>query len=306
MATISVVVPCFNEEDHILDLLSDLNSQLLKPNEVLIIDAGSTDKTIENIDKEKSNLSFLVKVINGDGSLPGKARNIGVSKASFEYIGFMDCGLKIPTNWIENQLYKISHSDTEYSFGTCRFFGISLIQKLICSYTNGLNSITPLTVPGLVISKKIFLESQPFRDDLRAGEDTVWRNHFFYKNNERISADVNLEYTSYPDGFMQACKKWYMYAKAVSGLSFNLKQERLYYLFFITLISGFFFCFKVSFNLLIFYFIFRGYIDPVRRSSITLFKEINIVIYLIFGPMFIFALDFSKCLGFLIGKFKRS
>ena len=47
MSTLSVIIPTLNEERHVGALLSDVASQSRRPDEVLVVDAGSTDGTIE-------------------------------------------------------------------------------------------------------------------------------------------------------------------------------------------------------------------------------------------------------------------
>ena len=48
---VSVVVTIFNEEGTIKDLVTALLKQTRKPNEIIIVDAGSTDKTLQQFFK---------------------------------------------------------------------------------------------------------------------------------------------------------------------------------------------------------------------------------------------------------------
>jgi glycosyltransferase involved in cell wall biosynthesis len=43
---VSVVIPALNEERHLGQLLSDIQRQSLRPNEVIVVDAGSCDATV--------------------------------------------------------------------------------------------------------------------------------------------------------------------------------------------------------------------------------------------------------------------
>ena len=42
----SVVIPALNEERHLGQLLSDIQHQTQSPDEVIVVDAGSTDATV--------------------------------------------------------------------------------------------------------------------------------------------------------------------------------------------------------------------------------------------------------------------
>jgi len=82
MKTISIVIPTYNEEDHLPAILSSIKNQTLQPEEVIVSDNHSTDKTRE-IAK-----SFGTVIV--DGGLPGPGRNRGAEVASGDYILFLD------------------------------------------------------------------------------------------------------------------------------------------------------------------------------------------------------------------------
>ena len=82
----TVIIPCFNEEDHIEKTLKIvLNSEV---SEVIIVDDGSSDKTIEIASQ------FPVKILKhktNEGK--GKAIKTGVQESSFENLIFLDADL---------------------------------------------------------------------------------------------------------------------------------------------------------------------------------------------------------------------
>lgn len=67
----SVVIPTLNEEDTIQNLITDLQKQTIPGKEILIIDAGSTDRT-QQIIKSNDSVFFFV-----DKPGVGNQRNIG-------------------------------------------------------------------------------------------------------------------------------------------------------------------------------------------------------------------------------------
>ncbi|QXE23130.1 hypothetical protein B6N60_01819 [Richelia sinica FACHB-800] len=47
MPTISIIIRCYNEEEHIGRLLSGIIQQTIKDVEIIVVDSGSTDATMQ-------------------------------------------------------------------------------------------------------------------------------------------------------------------------------------------------------------------------------------------------------------------
>ena len=81
---ISVVVPIFNVEDYIGDCLDSILDQSLKEFEVICVNDGSTDSSLEIL-KEYAAKDNRIKIINKDNAGYGHTMNIGMDMASGEY-----------------------------------------------------------------------------------------------------------------------------------------------------------------------------------------------------------------------------
>ena len=97
---ISVVIPVRNEERSIAASLDALLSQSLPPDEIVITDGGSTDRTAVII-QEYINLGAPVKLIRTTKALPGRGRNLAAARALNEWLAFTDAGIKPAKNWLE-------------------------------------------------------------------------------------------------------------------------------------------------------------------------------------------------------------
>lgn len=84
--TISVVVPCFNARRWIGPTLRSVLSQDLAPEEVIVVDDGSTDQTDELIARDFPG----VRVIKQSNAGVAAARNRGVKEAASEWVAFVD------------------------------------------------------------------------------------------------------------------------------------------------------------------------------------------------------------------------
>lgn len=90
---ISVIIPLFNGENVIKNNLTNLMNQTMKFEniEILLIDDCSTDETLKIIEKySKEYNNIKITHLNENHGSPSDSRNIGIKKASSEYIMFLD------------------------------------------------------------------------------------------------------------------------------------------------------------------------------------------------------------------------
>lgn len=87
---ISVIVPVFNSEEHLKTCLETLVNQTLKNLEIIIVDDASTDHSRDIIEWYKSKYKNIKTYYSEVNIGAGAARNIGISLATGDYIGFLD------------------------------------------------------------------------------------------------------------------------------------------------------------------------------------------------------------------------
>lgn len=101
-ASVSVVIPVRNEAAKIRDCINEILSQSLRPREIIVVDSGSTDGTLEILAEFSQ-----VKVISIPASdfNHGETRNFGVRATSSEFVA-LTVGDAVPTDrdWLRRLL----------------------------------------------------------------------------------------------------------------------------------------------------------------------------------------------------------
>jgi len=118
MPAISVIVPIYNMEQYLDRSIKSLLNQSFSDVEILLINDGSTDKSLD-ICKKYEKIDSRIKVVDKANGGVSSARNKGLKIASGDYIGFID-----PDDWIETNMYeslyrKITNAD--YDIAMCNY-----------------------------------------------------------------------------------------------------------------------------------------------------------------------------------------
>ena len=98
MKKLSIIIPCYNTEKYINKCLDSVLNSTLKDIEVIIINDGSKDSTLDII---KSYKDKRIIIIDKENDGVAMARNDGIKKATGEYITFIDSD-----DYIEPTMYE--------------------------------------------------------------------------------------------------------------------------------------------------------------------------------------------------------
>ena len=92
---VSILVPCYNVEKYLKQCLDSIVNQTLQDIEIICINDGSTDSTLDIIKQYAKNDDRFV-VIDKQNEGYGKSMNRGLDAATGEYIGIVESD-----DWIE-------------------------------------------------------------------------------------------------------------------------------------------------------------------------------------------------------------
>lgn len=109
-AKVSIIMPMYNQEKYIKVCLESVMKQTLKDIEIIVVDDGSTDKSAQivgDLAKGDSRIKYILKPNSGYGN----SMNIGLSKATGDYIGIVETDDFVDKKMFET-LYKLSQNGT--------------------------------------------------------------------------------------------------------------------------------------------------------------------------------------------------
>ena len=112
---VSVVIPLYNEAVSVGRLLIALEHQSRRPTEVVCVDAGSGDDTVERVRRFCGSLPL--RLLCRGRLNPGEARNEGVRHAKEDWIAFVDGGTVAEDSWLEALMSRASQG-AEVVFGS--------------------------------------------------------------------------------------------------------------------------------------------------------------------------------------------
>lgn len=111
---ISIVIPCYNRRDIILDSLNSVLNQTYKNIEVIIVDDASTDNTYELFEEIHDDRVHYYRYEENQGAC--YARNYGVERARGKYIAFQDSDDIWHCDKLEKQYNDIIKTEADFVY----------------------------------------------------------------------------------------------------------------------------------------------------------------------------------------------
>jgi glycosyltransferase involved in cell wall biosynthesis len=113
---VSIITVSFNEEEDIAKTCDSVAGQVYKNYEWLVIDGGSTDKTVETLHKYKKNISTLVSE-RDNGIYDGMNKGIKLSKG--EYLLFLNAGDCFANKNVLKDIFEGKIYKSDIIYGDC-------------------------------------------------------------------------------------------------------------------------------------------------------------------------------------------
>lgn len=209
MAVISIIVPCYNVEKYIDRCFESLKQQTIgiEKMEIIFVDDASTDHTWEKLSEiERQYPDNVILIHCKENGRQGKARNIGMTYATSDYVGFVDSD-----DWVEPDMYEIMLDEmvkNDRDIVYCKFFR-----------DNGQN-IKEHRLDGMVAN--LLIDTTEKRKEFIRSNclgygvwDKIYKRQLLVENNIYFPENV-----AYEDIFFSGL--YYLYAKKIAIVNYEL------------------------------------------------------------------------------------
>ena len=187
MRLVSVIVPTYNPQEHLLSCLASVFSQTYTAYEVIVVDDGSEAEYAPLFSEVMMRFPCLRLLAVSPNRGVAHARNLGAAAAHGEYLAFLDHDDLWDSRKLELQTQFLdSAPDCGYVTSRQRYFlsdGMESPPKWVRDRQMGIG--LPGMLPGtLMVRASVFAQVGDFDESLRAGTDDV--DWFFRANTEAI------------------------------------------------------------------------------------------------------------------------
>jgi glycosyltransferase involved in cell wall biosynthesis len=183
---ISIVIPLYNKEKQIANTLQTVFNQTFQDFEIVIVDDGSTDKGVEEV--QKINDSHI-RLIHQENQGVSATRNRGIAESKYDYVAFLDADDEWKPEYLQTQ-YELIQKYAECDVFVCNYefknetgkITSTIINKLPFNETEGILgnyfevascSHPPLWTSAVVVKKDAVQAIGGFPVGTKAGEDLL-------------------------------------------------------------------------------------------------------------------------------------
>lgn len=110
---VSVIIPVYNGEKYIQTILHCFEKQTSHNFELIFINDGSKDNSLDELNKAKETSSLKIMVINQNNAGVSAARNVGIDNAKGELVCFCDVDDEVTVNYVSDMRYVIENNEVD-------------------------------------------------------------------------------------------------------------------------------------------------------------------------------------------------
>ncbi|MCO6439421.1 MAG: glycosyltransferase [Phycisphaerae bacterium] len=177
---VTVLITVRNDPQGIATTLSSLAEQTRRPDEIIVVDGGSTDETLRVLRQYEASLTQL-RVIHAPGANIARGRNVGAAAARGEIIATTDAGCRAAPNWLAKLTEPLERGDdVEFVAGFYRIDPRGLLEAVagLATMRGQLESVDPATfnpsARSLALRKSLWIRSGGWPEWIRFSEDTLF------------------------------------------------------------------------------------------------------------------------------------
>lgn len=234
---VSVIIPTYNRSKIVESAIRSVLNQSYKDYEIIVIDDGSTDGTMEYLES----LHLPIKIISKQNGGVASARNAGIKAAQGDYIAFLDSD----DSWLPDKLkaqvdYLYTHPDMplvytdEYievngeTLQDTRFQRANVDDNIKNNFLlAGFVQQTPIHTSAVMVRKTVLDEVGYFNETLKIHEDSELWNRISKKYKFGY-IDIPLAVFRYKDGVEHLMKDFHSERSKEEGRKYLRLYEEMY------------------------------------------------------------------------------
>ena len=201
---ISVIIPSFNCEAYIAETINSVLNQTVKVHELIVLDDGSTDKSLEVL----KTFGDKIILIPQDNKGVCQTLNSGIRQSTGDYVAFLDSDDLWALDKIENQINDVKNNP-EYNIfvGAVRqFVSPEIINHSYVFKEYPQNSYSKITCLAL---KEVFLNDGWFKEEGSLHDFFEWVELMNLKNEKIFFSEKILAYRRIRPNSLSQSKDYY-------------------------------------------------------------------------------------------------
>ncbi|HMQ05895.1 MAG TPA: glycosyltransferase family A protein [Saprospiraceae bacterium] len=169
---ISVIIPVYNAERYIEECIRSVVNQTFTPWEIIVIDDGSNDKSVEKVKSHNRQITIISQENRGAGS----ARNAGIRIAKGDFLAFLDADDVWLPDTLENQINRlIENTSLDMVFGAVeQFYSPDVYPHEKPGIHHEMYPPRGFVPGAMLINRESFLRVGLFNESLVLGEFIDW------------------------------------------------------------------------------------------------------------------------------------
>ncbi|WP_097033173.1 glycosyltransferase family 2 protein [Clostridium tertium] len=226
MHLISIIIPLYNASKYIEYCLKSIIEQTYKTIEIIVVDDGSTDNSID-ITKEFLKFDARIKIIQKKNSGVSDSRNLGIDNAQGEWICFVDSDDYIEEDYVEKLYNYAVNNDVDIVYSGIRVINgtevtlktnncgtkilendniKNVMRSLIdnCTLEDSNIDLQVLGYPFAKLLKKSIVNDIRFEREISIREDALFNMDVLYNANRILFVEyVGYNYIIHPNSAME-------------------------------------------------------------------------------------------------------
>jgi len=224
---VALICTVFNEERSIARFIDSVNGQTVLPDEMVVVDGGSDDRTCQLIEDrldKRVRLNLIIDSTCNRRFVSGpiaRGRNCAIRSASFEHILVTDAGCVLDRDWVRRLKGRLAEGADVVS-GCYRPQPGTRFQNLVGSifcpaveYKHAKDFLP--SSRSIAFTRRIWREVGGYPEDTYTGEDTKFDLLLFAKTERVVIESAAIVFWEMPEDLSALFRKVYQYGVGDGG-----------------------------------------------------------------------------------------